>query len=177
MCVPLISQPCAQTRKSSNVMWSDFPVFSRQVGKKAISWLLYGALYCDWGTLETGQWPQSKGDPYLQFIAIYLSPPSGAPLSTLTPQKHVLWPVQPLVSIADFDQGCKQNMSLEKLIFFNGTSLITVMFVSVLQPNTTFYLSKRWGSIRGVLIYIRKAVYIIIQLGIRGEILQYYKCL
>ena len=28
-------------------------------------------------------------------------------------------------------------------------------FMSVLQPNTKFYLSKWWGSIRGVLIYRR----------------------
>jgi len=33
-------------------------------------------------------------------------------------------------------------------------SLQLVMFMSVLQPNTTFDLSKRYGSIRGVLIII-----------------------
>ena len=30
----LILHPCVQTRKSSTVMWPDFPVFSRQIGKK-----------------------------------------------------------------------------------------------------------------------------------------------
>ena len=32
---------------------------------------------------------------------------------------------------------------VDKFNFFNDTMLITVIFVSVLQPNTTFYLSKR----------------------------------
>jgi len=36
---------------------------------------------------------------------------SGAPLSTRTPKKHVLWPVQLLVFIADLDPGGKQNKS------------------------------------------------------------------
>ena len=32
---------------------------------------------------------------------------------------------------------------VDSLNLFNARVLITVMFVSVLQPNTTFYLSKR----------------------------------
>jgi len=40
--------------------------------------------------------------------------------------------------------------------YFNDTVHIAVMFVSALQPNTTFNLSKHWASIRGVLIYWRK---------------------
>ena len=46
---------------------------------------------------------------------------------------------------------------VDRLNSFKNTVLITVMFVSVLQPNTTFYLSKWWGSIRGVLVYRRKS--------------------
>ena len=34
--VSLILHPCAQTRKSSTVMWPDFPVFSCQIGKKTL---------------------------------------------------------------------------------------------------------------------------------------------
>jgi len=40
---------------------------------------------------------------YLQVLAIDLSSLSGGPLSTRTPKKHVLWPVQLLVIIADLD--------------------------------------------------------------------------
>jgi len=46
---------------------------------------------------------------------------------------------------------------VDSLNFFTGTLFITDMPVSVLQPNTTFYLLKRWGSILGVLIYRRKS--------------------
>jgi len=45
---------------------------------------------------------------------------------------------------------------VDSINFFNDTLLITVMFVSVLKPNTTFCLSNRRGSIWGVIIYRRK---------------------
>ena len=45
---------------------------------------------------------------------------------------------------------------VDSLNVFNEMVLITVMFVSDLHPNTTFYLSKQWGSMRGVLICRRK---------------------
>jgi len=43
--------------------------------------------------------------------------------------------------IADLYQGWKHKHTL---------------FVSVLQPNTTFYLWKRWGYLRRALIYRRR---------------------
>jgi len=48
---------------------------------------------------------------YLQFIAIYPSSPFGALLSNRRPKKHVLWPVQHLVFIANLDPGWKQTKS------------------------------------------------------------------
>ena len=53
------------------------------------------------------------------------------------------------------------------LNYFNDTVLITVMFVSVLRPNTRFYLSQRRGSIRwergwGCSYIEEKAVYVTI---------------
>ena len=59
------------------------------------------------------------------------------------------------------------------------TVYITVMFVSVLQPNMTLYLSIRRGFIRGVLIYRRSRVYEhytrqYCPMGITESILQYY---
>ena len=46
---------------------------------------------------------------------------------------------------------------VDSLNLFNDTLLITVSSVSVLQPSTTFYLSKWRGSIRGVFIYRRRS--------------------
>ena len=104
----------------------------------------------------------------------------GAPLSIKTHNKHVFWTVQLLVFIADLDHGCNDKNCLNS---FNDALLITIMFVSVLQPNTTFYLSTRWGSIRWVLIYRRRSrVYSQYTrqdcpMGITEKILQYYKVL
>ena len=57
-----------------------------------------------------------------------------------------------------FRSGLKtKSEPVDSLNFFNDTYLIKVILVSVFQPNKTFYLSKRWGSIRGVLIYRRKS--------------------
>jgi len=58
---------------------------------------------------------------------------------------------------------------------------MTVMFVSVLQQKTTFYLSKRWGSLRGALMYRRTkfvCINIIHDLIVQWKTkstLQYYK--
>jgi len=41
-------------------------------------------------------------------------------------------------------------------VFYNEILLITTMFVSVLQLNTKFYLSKWWHSVRGELKYRRR---------------------
>ena len=95
---------------------------------------------------------------YLQYIAIYLRSASGAPLSSRTPKKHVLWPVQHLVLYSWFRSRMKTKQKpVDILNHFNDTVLISVMFVSVLQPNTTFYLLKQWCSIWGVPIYRRKS--------------------
>ena len=56
------------------------------------------------------------------------------------------------------DQGCKQNKNLLTVkLFFKLHSAHYRLVVSVFQPNTTFYLSKRWDSIREGLIYRRKS--------------------
>ena len=59
---------------------------------------------------------------------------------------------------------------VDSLNLFNDTVVIAVTFPSVLQPSTTYYLSKRRGSIREMLIYKRKAVYVNI---IYGNIVQW----
>ena len=79
---------------------------------------------------------------YLKVISIYLSYPWEAPLSIGT---------QKSTCIDRFNQE-----PVGSLNFFNDTMLITVMSMSVLQPNTTFYLSKRRGSLQKVRIYRRR---------------------
>ena len=78
---------------------------------------------------------------YLQLITIYLSSPSGAPLSTTTPKSTCFWPVQLLVIIADLYQGWT-NPSLN---FFNDTVLITVMCVC--------FATKQWESLNNLQYY------------------------
>ena len=95
---------------------------------------------------------------YLRFIAIYIGSPCGATLSTRATTKHELWLDQLLVFIAVLDRVVNKTRAYWQLILFSDTVLISVMFASVLQPNTTLYLSKRWGSIRGVLIHRKRRV-------------------
>ena len=113
---------------------------------------------------------------------VYSKFPVGSSAINQNSKKARAWPVQLLVFIADLDEY-KQTRACDSLYnYFNDTVYISVMFVSALQPNTTFNLSKHWASIRGVLIYWRKKpVYDIIihgkavQCESQKNILQYYK--
>jgi len=78
---------------------------------------------------------------YLQVLAIYLSFLSEAPLSTRTPKKACALTSSTSGFYSRFRLGMQTKQEpVDSLIFFNDKVLITDMFVSVLQPNTKFYL-------------------------------------